>query len=113
MSINSEYLRGPLATLEERMVGAYIQDPSLCYEMCALLGSKTSFKDDVCASEDPSADWPQSDTEKDFKEVSRKIWDMQQYRDKVRGDPYNEKGSLKTPAEYMEQWSKQGICFVQ
>ena len=94
------YLKSAICPVIERLIAAARKDGSLAQEMCRMMGHSICLDDD-------NADTPMDEIEDDyeeptFNEVSQTLQTMVALRDSIRGNPYNEMGSLKTPAEYKQ-----------
>ena len=92
------YLNSPLCPLIERLIVAARRDPSLASELASMIGGGINLDDDYAAE-------PQKEVEDDYIEPNwrrdeRFINELTDFRDMVRGSPYNETGTLKLPHEY-------------
>jgi hypothetical protein len=87
----------------ERMIAASFKDMSLTKELAKLSGTSshpelTEIR--VNSVGDSSVKQELEYCEPDCDEVTRQIEFFTELRDQIRGNPYNEYGSLKTPSEY-------------
>jgi len=95
-----EYLNGPMCTPIERMIAASQTDMSLTRELAKLAG--TSSHAELTTNRQVSGENQQEQdySEPDFEDVAAQIKQLEELRDSIRGNPYNEYGSLKTAKEY-------------
>lgn len=93
------YLNSPLCPLIERLIVAARKDPSLAAELSRMIGGGVNLDDDNAA--DVVKDMDEADVEPDWQRNERYIRELTEFRDMVRGSPYNEAGSLKLPSEYV------------
>jgi len=97
------YLNSPLCTPTERMIAASFTDISLVKELAKLAGTSAHF-DMTEVRVNSIAEGPSEMEyfEPDYEDVTKQIEFLTKLRDDIRGDPYNDYGSLKTPKEYQQ-----------
>lgn len=93
-----EYITSKLCTITERLVASAKTDPSLCRELCQLMGNSINLSDGDGPSDE--SDYPDDLVEKDFDNVASEIRNLEKLRDQIRGTPYDEAGALKLPGTY-------------
>lgn len=98
ISDNREFLTSRLCTITERLLAAAEKDPSLCRELCNLMGNSINLGDGDTSSEDE--DFPEELVETDYDEIATEIRNLENLRDTIRGTPYDEAGALKLPGTY-------------
>ena len=97
------WLKHPLCNMTEAIIFEYRRDPGLARDMAAMSGSYFDLTDGAEDFSEPSGDdYVEPDCKKNEDEIQRLI----NQRDKIRGNRYNEDGSLKTPADWAEEWAK-------
>lgn len=94
------YLNSPLCPLIERLIVAARRDPSLASELARMIGGGVNLDDDYAA--EPVKEIEDEYVEPDWQRNERYIRELTDFRDMVRGSPYNEAGSLKLPSEYVK-----------
>lgn len=92
ISINRAWVTSSLCDATERMIAAFHTDPGLARELAALMGNSISFKDEHDEAFEDNYD---GDIEADYEEKSDEIKSLIAIRDQIRGNPYDESGSLK------------------
>lgn len=102
ISTNRKFINSKLCSVEERLIAASYTDLSLARHLAQLLGSSTALNSVVDIQED-DPDFPPELIEPDYESVAAQILRLEKIRDEVRGNPYNAYGSLKTPAELLEE----------
>lgn len=101
ISLNKAYIDSPICTLTERMIAAAYTDPSLTQELASLMGMQYNFKAALAHSmDDGSEELPDEMLEPDREYVGSQIKSMEDIRDIIRGEMYNDRGEVKTFAEY-------------
>lgn len=97
------YLNSPMCTPIERMIAASQTDMSLTRELAKLAGtnSHSDLTDSRAASSGGEGGQEFDYTEPDCDDIAKQIQYLIELRDTIRGCPYNEYGSLKTPQEYV------------
>lgn len=93
------YRNSSLCPQIERLIWAARRDPTLAAELSRMIGHSINLDDDY--AEEPLTTLEDEYIEPDYKKNLKLIQDMEAYRDTVRGNPYNEAGSLKLPHEYI------------
>lgn len=93
------FLTSKLCTITERLLAAANQDPSLCRELCQLMGNSINLGDGGDGSE--SEDYPDEMVEPDYDSISSEIRNLENLRDQIRGTPHDEAGALKLPGTYV------------
>lgn len=99
------YLNSPLCTPTERMIAASFTDMSLTKELAKLSGTSSHPElTDMRVNNigDNSSKQEYEYSEPDYEEVTKQIEFFTILRDQIRGNPYNEYGSLKTANEYQQ-----------
>lgn len=97
------WLKHPLCTITEAIIFEYRRDPGLARDMAAMLGSYFDLTDSAETTYEPSEN---EYTEPDCKANENEIQRLINQCDKIRGNRYNEDGSLKTPADWADAWAK-------
>lgn len=102
ISLNRNFINSPMCSVEERIVAAGYQDRSRAVEMQRLTGGRVSAT--ILATDDDRIgdenEYAPDLIEPDYEEVAKQIKQLEEIRDAIRGDKYNEAGDLKTFAEY-------------
>lgn len=98
ISDNREFLTSRLCTITERLVASANKDPSLCRELCNLMGNSINLSDGDGPADEQ--DYPDDLVEQDFDNVASEIRNLEKLRDQIRGTPYDEAGALKLPGTY-------------
>lgn len=91
------YLNSKLCPIIERLIWAARKDPSLARELSKMMGHSVNLDDDAA---EESKDFPDVDVSENYADIQAQIELLTEIRDSIRGNPYNEFGNLKTPAEY-------------
>lgn len=99
ISDNRAFITSPLCTITERLLAAANKDPSLCRELCQLMGNSINLGDGEASSEE--VDFPDELIEGDYNAVAGEIRNLENLRDQIRGTPYDEAGALKLPGTYV------------
>jgi hypothetical protein len=97
IAVNHEFITSPLATITDRMIAAYNKDPGLAKELAALMGNSITFKDHDYEGEANEDDFPDCLVEADYESKTQEIRELENIRDAIRGNPYDEFGSRKLP----------------
>ena len=101
INMNSEFIDSPLCTLTERMIAAAYIDPSLTRELSNLMGMRVNFRTLLeNGSASASKDLPEDMLEPDRDLVAKQITDLEELRDSIRGNMFNDRGEAKTYEEY-------------
>lgn len=94
------FLNSRMCSPDERMVAASFTDMSLTRELAKLAGGRSHVEltdnRNLLTGETTELDY----TEPDCDDVAAQIKQLEELRDFIRGNPYNEYGSLKTATEY-------------
>lgn len=100
LNINRRIINSDLCTVEDRFIAAGYQDPSLVRELGPLMGTRLDYRA-FHGEEDGEEyeDFLAEDIEPSYAEVTREIALLTAIRDQIRGDIYNEAGSIKSPME--------------
>lgn len=93
------YIESQLCPQIERLIHSARRDASLASELARMIGHSVNLDDDYAS--DPVTVFEEADVDPDYLKNAALIRDMEVYRDKVRGWPYNGVGSLKLPHEYV------------
>jgi hypothetical protein len=97
ISINRAWINSPLCDATERMIAAAHTDIGLARELAALMGNSITFKDAELDGTPDEKEFPESQTEPDYEEKRAEIKQLEAIRDAIRGNAYNEDGSMKLP----------------
>lgn len=98
ISDNREFLTSRLCTITERLVAAARKDPSLCRELCQMMGNSINLSDGDSPGDGET--YPDELVEETFDSVATEIRNLENIRDTIRGTPYDEAGALKLPGAY-------------
>lgn len=98
ISDDRTFLTSRLCTITERLVAAAAKDPSLCRELCQLMGNSINLSDGDGPNDENN--YPDDLVESDFDNVASEIRNLEKLRDQIRGTPYDEAGALKLPGTY-------------
>jgi len=93
------YRESSLCPQIERLLWAARRDGSLAAELARMIGHSINLDDD--SAPEPMAYIEDEYIEPDYQKNAALIAELESYRDLVRGNPYNEYGSLKLPHEYV------------
>ena len=101
INMNSEFIDSPLCTLTERMIAAAYIDPSLTRELSNLMGMRVNFRTLLeNGSDSASKDLPEDMLEPDRDLVAKQIISLEELRDSIRGNMFNDRGEAKTYEQY-------------
>lgn len=105
---NRKHLTSVFADLTDVLVVSAYSDPSLTKELANLSGLSRSYDNNQESDDygDEQQAMPANQLEEDWEEVEKQISQLEDIRDMLRGNMYNESGALKTPDEY-KQWLKE------
>lgn len=92
----SEYMNTRMCPLIERLIFAAQKDPSLAKELSKMIGHSVDLSDSAIEEDTDFLE----EVEEEFEVISMQLELLTALRDSIRGNPYNEQGNLKTPAEY-------------
>lgn len=103
LNLNSAYINSPMCTLTERMIASAYIDPSLTREMSNLMGMRVNFRSLLDNGTDSSSeDLPEHMLEPNREYVGKQIKALEDLRDSIRGNPFNDRGEAKTFLEYKQ-----------
>lgn len=101
INMNSSYIDSPMCTLTERMIASAYIDPSLTRELSKLMGMRVNLRALLENGTDSSNEsLPEDMLEPDREYVGEQIKALEDLRDTIRGNPYNNRGEPKTFSEY-------------
>ena len=106
---NRKFLNSEWASLDDRMVAAAYQDPSLCKALCDQLNTTldyNSFKDAIETKNGPKEQLPPNLLNKDEGVIAAQIRQLEDLLFQIRGSQFNEDGSLKTFDDYHNMTEK-------
>ena len=97
------WLKHPLCDMTEAIIFEHRRDPGLARDMANMSGTYFDLTDSAQSDSEPSGDdYIEPDCKKNEDEIQR----LANQCGKIRGNRYNEDGSLKTPADWAEERAK-------
>lgn len=106
VTTDPSWLKHPLCDMVEAIIFEYRRDPGLARDMAAMSGSYFDLTEGAGDHFEPSEnEYIEPDHKKHEDEIQRLV----NQRDKIRGNRYNEDGSLKTPADWAEERAKKKV----